>query len=381
MGANDQLASGFLILIIDLMRYTESVRQDALFTLRGLEEDLTQQINESDIYSTIRIASRQRRIEALLTQVRATIATAYTTAAVASAKQYLDIAKTASLGSLKLVENIFENEIQTVATSPARLRAIVSDVIIQGAPLKDWWAKLASDTTHRVVTQLRMGLLAGETNEELVKRLRGRATGRLLTVQVDGQAEQIREFAGGTLTLSQRDASTLVRTATNAVANQTFKYVAQDNADIIRGLQVLVTLDNKTTLTCIALSGGAWDLEGNPLPESRVDVPFPGDPPYHMNCRTYLIFLLKSWESILEDKPDAPQDLSKQTQSSMDGQVAASINYEDWLKTQPESRQLEILGKARFSLWSKGTLNLADLVDTGGNPLTISQLQARYDLP
>lgn len=98
------------------------------------------------------------------------------------------------------------------------------------------------------------------------------------------------------------------------------------------------------------------------------------------NCRTTLIAVLKSVREILgagigKRKAAALRALPKATQSSMDGQVAASLTYEQWLKTKPESFQRDVLGRGKWELWQAGGLTLSELIDQSGRPLSLEQLR------
>ena len=131
--------------------------------------------------------------------------------------------------------------------------------LIRGSPAKDWWAKQGRDLGTRLATQLRLGVAAGETNDQLVRRLRGTQTGRQRTVQPEeGPAKKLPVYSGGVFDGSAREAMALVRTSVQTISNAVAANVYEENRDILRGKALSVTLDNKTTLTCIALSGGAW---------------------------------------------------------------------------------------------------------------------------
>lgn len=110
---------------------------------------------------------------------------------------------------------------------------------------------------------------------------------------------------------------------------------------------------------------------------------FPGPPPAHPNCRSTLIPILKSYGDILNDDSideqvaEAIQDIPQATQSSMDGQVAGDLSYEDWLKGKDETFQRDVLGDSKYELWKDGKISLRDLIDQKGNPLTLDELTGK----
>lgn len=82
----------------------------------------------------------------------------------------------------------------------------------------------------------------------------------------------------------------------------------------------------------------------------------PPGPPFHWNCRSTIIPQFKSFaelagsEDLSKTKRDALEDIDKSTRASMNGQVAAKMNYEEWLRTQDEETQKKVLGEARWRL-------------------------------
>jgi len=63
----------------------------------------------------------------------------------------------------------------------------------------------------------------------------------------------------------------------------------------------------------------------------------------------------------------------------MGGPVAAGITYEDWFADQERERQLEILGPGRLEMYENGNLNLSDMVNMAGNPMTLKELEGRIE--
>lgn len=65
------------------------------------------------------------------------------------------------------------------------------------------------------------------------------------------------------------------------------------------------------------------------------------------------------------------------TRASMDGQVAASLNYDQWLRTKSKKQQIKALGVAKQKLWAGGKLSLPQLIDQSGRELSLKQLVER----
>jgi hypothetical protein len=126
----------------------------------------------------------------------------------------------------------------------------------------------------------------------------------------------------------------------------------QENADVVQGWAILVTFDDRTCSICMALSGAAFDLEGDPLPGSPFPHRLPSDGlPIHFGCRCIATPIL------IGEKP--PDDLS----------------FEDWLEEQPEEEQKDILGPRWWAAWKSGELkSLRDRIDQRGRAITLRQL-------
>jgi SPP1 gp7 family putative phage head morphogenesis protein len=89
------------------------------------------------------------------------------------------------------------------------------------------------------------------------------------------------------------------------------------------------------------------------------------------NCRSTTIPVLKSWRQLGIDLGEAPAG----TRASMDGQVAGTVTYGDWLEQQTQERQDEALGPARARLFRAGRVTVEDLVARDGRPLTLEELE------
>lgn len=374
---NHSLADEIIGNAVDLNRYAGNVRLRVLGNLEALAHKLESQIRSVGPGDPVRETVKWRRLEKLLKQTRETIRTAYAGNNRMLSGELLELVEIESTFFERALSELVRLDTLTVGMSRQRMRAIVSDILIQGNPASAWWAKQSSDLQLRFASQLRQGLLAGETNDELVRRIRGGATGRTIMVRVGNRLRRVREFTGGIMDVSTREAEALVRTSVQAAANDALEATYKEHSDIIKGYQAIVTLDARTSDICISRSGAMWDLEGDPLPGSPYQGPYPGPPPWHFNCRTVIVPIVKSWEEL---EPGLKGKLAREspgTRASMDGQVAADLTYEDWLRTKPVQFQIEVLGRERYNLWKKGKLRLSELTDPQGRTLTLAELRSR----
>lgn len=375
---SDNLSDDFVPRIIDLLRYSESERLQIYYLLHKLSEELRTKIEEADLEGA-RASSRVKRLDELKKQVDLTIASYFTQIKSASQETLKNMAIWSAEQATASINRVIGVELASAQITTETAHALASKVLIQGHPAASWWDKQSSDLKRNFLGQMRMGLALGETNNQLVQRIRGTSTGKFINAVVDGSAVRVREFQGGIIQTTTREATALVRTAAMAVSAAANEEAFKQDEDLFTGYYAVVTLDLRTTLLCISRSGGAWDLKGNPLPQSTIKIKFPGRPPWHWNCRTVILPLLKTWKQLMEDQGLKGVDLLElpvSTRASMDGQVPANWTYQDWLSRQTEVRQDKVLGPARAALFRSGKLPLSRLVDPTGRELTLEQLRA-----
>jgi SPP1 gp7 family putative phage head morphogenesis protein len=241
-----------------------------------------------------------------------------------------------------------------------------------------WWLEKPLDYQRRFekafnqgMQRIELGLVEGESVGELVRAVRGYKSRK------DGL------YHSGIMDVTKREAEALVRTSVMQVANATRMAIYEANADVMKGYQVVAVLDTRTSMLCRALDGHLYGLDRQPMDGGP---PLPPGPPWHFNCRSSLCPWFKSYaelagsEDLSRVKRDTLADIDKSTRASMNGQVAAKMNYNDWLKTQGEETQLEVLGEARMWLWKKGKLSMSDMIHQNGRPLNIEELKRKNSI-
>ena len=206
-------------------------------------------------------------------------------------------------------------------------------------------------------------MVQGESIGELIGRIRGSKT------------------SPGVMSISKREATALVRTSVMSVAGAARMQTYRANSDVLDGIEVVATLDARTTPMCAGLDGRRFDLDGKAL-DGGSDKP--AGPPFHFNCRSTTVPVCKSFAELAG--PDSPlskkqirsleKAVPKGERASMNGPVPTQT-YDAWLKDQSAETQKEILGPARFELWSRNKLSMSDLLNHAGQPLTLAELRQR----
>lgn len=377
----DKFALRFTDASIQLDRFSAKLRNQTLSFLEKLQADLKAEIRRYDLEGIRRTAAKRVRAEKLILEVKRLVDKKYKEMNSLLTHELVKLSEFQQQKTVNLINTVIGANIATATLTATELKVLASKETVLGLPLKDWWESQAQNLQRRFAQEIRLGVVAGESNEALVSRVVGKATGRSTIVYTEaGKATRVREFAGGILDVAKNQARTLVRTSVQSVSNKVLEETYKENDDLIKGMEALVTLDNRTSEICIARAGASWDMEGNPMPKSPYQEPYPGPPPWHPNCRTVIIPITKSWDELLNEagrktrkKLDSVPDA---TRASMDGQVAGSIRtFSDWLKTKGDAFAKEVLGAGRFELWKKGKITLPQLIDQSGRPLSLEELE------
>jgi len=239
--------------------------------------------------------------------------------------------------------------------------AVISDIaqsaLVQGATIGDWFSRLNESTRFDVERTVKNGVLLGQTNAQIAKAIIG-----------------IGDKGGEPIAKSRRDAMAITRTAVQTVAKDARLASLEANADIIKEVQWVSTLDSRTSDICIVRSGKTWTYpDFQPV---KHKIPWNGGPPAHWNCRSTFIPITKSFEELTNGR--IKDKVEPGTRASMDGYVAADLTFDAFLKSKPPEFADQMLGKGRAELWRSGKITLNQLLDQRGNPLTLAELRAQY---
>lgn len=209
--------------------------------------------------------------------------------------------------------------------------------LAMGLSLDDIVAKFTKEQSQKLVGVIRLAYHQGLTNQKLSVLIRG---------------TKARQYQDGVVSVMARGAKTIARTGTAVVASQSKQAFIESNRDLIVGIQIIATLDGRTSPICRHL-----DKQIMPLDKATY-------PPYHYNCRSSFIYVMK-------DHKEPPK------RASMNG-VVDNVSYYEWLKSQTADFQDEVLGKTRAKLF-RSDMSLERFkqlqLDKHFNPLTLEQIR------
>ena len=195
----------------------------------------------------------------------------------------------------------------------------------------------------RIAAVVRQGVAQGLTNAQILQRVIGTKKAG---------------YNDGIVGASVRSGDALVRTAVQHVSSVARQAVAEANADIVAGVRMVATLDSRTSSVCRSLDGRVFPVDSGPRP------------PFHINCRTSFVLVLKAEYAGRE---------AQGKRASAGGAVSDGLSYYEWLGKQPAAFQDEVLGRTRGALFRSGGLSakqFADLqLDRHFRPRTLEELR------
>jgi SPP1 gp7 family putative phage head morphogenesis protein len=319
-----------IVIGLDLLRVDAHTRAQVIAILKRMERELIAQVAAGVTdWSKARIAQQMAEAGAVIRRYYDEAAgVAIDTTQGIYQVSATDAARTLAVGI----------EAAPVLPTLAAMEALAGNAVVQGATQAAWWEKQRQDVAFRFAAAVRQGLVAAETNQQIIRRVREE------------------------LVITRANAAALVQTSVQTVANNARLATFRDNADIIKGLRWLSALDSHVCLQCAPRDGMTWSIEGV---AKNATLPF-RNPPLHFNCRCALVPLTRF------------SGLGDPQRASTDGPVSAKINFSDWLETKGVAFQTEVLGAGRTELFRAGKLTLQDLIGGNQKPLTLAALRLKY---
>jgi len=362
---------------VNLDRYGQGLSKKIVDILRKAEKEMVDAILIADPTAPRLTKWKKRRLMKLRKRVSKDIlGPRYSQIKQVHLEELNRLATIEHARTIKAVNNAIGVNIFDVTLTQRNLKSIATNTMIDGQIVGGWWkekeisfrkdfGKQMADAMQKV----ELGLVSGESVGELVKRVKETA------------------LFPGMMKSAKHQATALVRTSVMSVASETRKELYKANEDLINGYEVVATLDKRTTPLCRALDGKHYTIDFKPIGH---DFDYPGGPPFHWQCRTAIVPLLKGYDELAgpESKLSRKQlkelnKLDKTQRVSISyikdpkgiGQpVSANLTYDSWLKKQPKVTQLDILGPGRYKLWKENNLSMSDLVNNAGRTLTLDEL-------
>jgi len=279
-----------------------------------------------------------KRIKQMMASVEKTATAGAIRAGKLINQKMYNVAKFEAKWNAKTLEKAIPLDISLNTPSNAVLKQLVLASTFQGHRMQTWMKGYSKSVQAGIAKQLKIGVATGESLPAISKRLRK---------VLGSKAHQ---------------AETLARTSVSNIVHEAREATFKANKKLIRKVQMVATLDDKTTLICINYDGKVFNVgEGD-------------RPPFHFNCRTTTVPVVTSWNEFGVVDPPAF------TRASMNGAVPAKLNYRQWLKRQSKATQIKVLGKTRAELYRSGRVKIDKFVGKDYKPLSLKQLARKEGL-
>lgn len=380
-GASEQVFDMMVSHQIELLQYSTGVRNDINKLLNAADEDLKRIIQGklAKVAGTGLTPASVKRLQALERYLKTVRTKTFNEITARWVGELQRLAQVEAVVTKGILETAAPTLVQFALPSPALLKALVTSKPMQGQVLGEWAKSLAKSDQNRIMAQLRIGMVQGESMAQLTGRVFGTTS------------------SAGITAITRANAEAITRTAVMTVSNDARDEFYGENADLFEGERFTATLDSRTTPQCRALDGKVYPVGEGPRP------------PLHWQCRSLRIpnfsglvatrpakaytekMLLKEFKEknglkgTINSRDDLPRGYkgafdkySRQRAWELTTTVPSTTNYNDWLFKQTNAFQDEVLGSSKAALFRTGQITLDKFVDASGRSISLVELAGKY---
>lgn len=221
-----------------------------------------------------------------------------------------------------------------------------------GELLTDFFDDVLDRDIKRLENVIRLGYAQGNTTREITSSVLGLAANN---------------FKDGAMEKFKTSANSVVRTSLQHTSQVSRQSLYENNSEIIKGVEINATLDDRTSTICQSLDGQEFPLHKGPRP------------PFHINCRTTTTPVFDERFKFLQGGAtrSARGDKGVKDGGKIVHKVDAKQTYYAWLKTQSKDFQDSAIGEKWGKVLRNGGLSshkFAELrLDKRFQPLTLKE--------
>lgn len=222
-----------------------------------------------------------------------------------------------------------------------------------GGQLVDYlFADIADSLRKKVEYVIRDGISQGQTNQQIVQRIKGKKS---------------LDYKDGLFKSSRESIERQVRTARSHVANAAYEETYKTLG--FTHLKFMATLDGRTSKMCGSLDQTVWKVGDSGIRR----------PPLHPNCRSVLVGVdadgvLPGQRPFVMDERKV-KDIPKDERKDLIGQLDANTSFKDFFDQADEFFQREWLGPSKYKLYKEGGYSLDKFTDPLGREYTLAELK------
>ncbi|WP_180118500.1 minor capsid protein [Acinetobacter sp. YH12096] len=210
-----------------------------------------------------------------------------------------------------------------------------------GGALVDYlFADIAATLRKKVESAIRDGISQGQTNQQIVQRIKGR---------------KALDYKDGLLKSSRESIERQVRTARSHISTAT--YIDTYKALGYEYVKVVATLDGRTCKYCASIDGDVFSIDDPLRPRF----------PVHPNNRTTYVPCNKDGEIgglrpfVMDERK--VKDIPKDERKHLIGQLDANTSFKEFFEQSDEFFQRTWLGKSKYELYKKGEYSIDKFAD------------------
>lgn len=319
---------------LGLERTAGSIRNDVIGLLNESDEEIEQRLQHRLQRGLSEGAARPQQLQSLRSEIQ-TINNRVMDDVDGELKDQLrNLSTDESRMARERLQKAIPVEIKPNAPAPNTLKSLVATNPMEGKTLSQWTDTVKRDRTDKIMNEVRKGIVEGDSNQDIVNRVIG-----------------TRNFGykDGILEQSRNNVAAITRTSVTNVTSTAREMTYKQNRSVIKGVQYVATLDERTTIRCATLDGKVFDIGEGPRPEQ------------HFGCRSTTAPQTKSWREMGIDR----SDIDPSSRASMNGQVPETKTFKDFMKDPNGPDPKDILGATRAKLWQEGNLDLEDFLKGG----------------
>ncbi|MDN5540924.1 MAG: minor capsid protein [Acinetobacter sp.] len=244
---------------------------------------------------------------------------------------------------------------ETLKVDGEKLYQKAKKVPFSGGQLVDYlFADIAANLRKKVEYVIRDGISQGQTNQQIVQRIKGR---------------KANDYKDGLLESSRSSIERQVRTARSHISTAT--YIDTYKALGIEYVKVVATLDGRTCKYCASIDGDVFAIDDPARPRF----------PVHPNNRTTYVPCDKGGEIaglrpfVMDERK--VKDIPKEERKHLIGQLDANTSFKEFFEQSDEFFQRTWLGKTKYELYKKGEYSIDKFADPlNKRGYTLAELKA-----
>lgn len=225
MTTNEEIRDQAIAHQVYLLRYQAQIVRKVTEILKETEADIKAQLAQ------INTESRTQELEAQLVGIKALIDASWAAATKELATELSALVEYEATHQDAVIQEAAPVRLSTVMPAPELLIAAVESKPFEGKLLSEWIDRLQEDSFIRIRDAVRMGVVEGQTYDQITKRVVG---------------TKALQYSDGVLALNYRQAQALVATAVSHTTNEARQTFYVRNEDLIKGVQWISTLDART---------------------------------------------------------------------------------------------------------------------------------------